>query len=123
MFCPLCKAEFRAGFTDCSDCRIPLVPTKQEADATPVTAVWKGGGKQSLEAVLSALQQANVPLVFREHLAVGPAIVASLANTFLRGPKVVHDTIFEVTVLQSDAERATEIVRQVLPPPDEDVAE
>lgn len=25
MFCPKCGAEYRTGFTECSDCRIPLV--------------------------------------------------------------------------------------------------
>jgi hypothetical protein len=35
MFCPKCKAEYREGFTMCSDCSIPLVaelsPEKEEA--------------------------------------------------------------------------------------------
>jgi hypothetical protein len=26
MFCPKCRAEYREGFTSCSDCHIPLVP-------------------------------------------------------------------------------------------------
>ncbi len=25
MFCPKCSAEYRAGFTECADCRVPLV--------------------------------------------------------------------------------------------------
>jgi hypothetical protein len=25
MFCPKCKSEYRAGFTRCSDCSVPLV--------------------------------------------------------------------------------------------------
>ena len=25
MFCPKCKAEYREGFTECSDCKVPLV--------------------------------------------------------------------------------------------------
>lgn len=25
MFCPVCKAEYRQGFTECSDCQTPLV--------------------------------------------------------------------------------------------------
>ncbi len=26
MFCPICKSEYREGFTICKDCRVPLVP-------------------------------------------------------------------------------------------------
>ena len=25
MFCPKCRAEYRPGFSECSDCRVPLV--------------------------------------------------------------------------------------------------
>jgi hypothetical protein len=31
MFCPKCKAEYREGFTSCSDCNIPLVPELEPA--------------------------------------------------------------------------------------------
>ena len=27
MFCPMCKAEYRPGFTTCSDCEVDLVET------------------------------------------------------------------------------------------------
>jgi hypothetical protein len=44
MFCPQCKAEFRSGFTRCSDCDIELVDaplvdktdSEQAPDAAPV---------------------------------------------------------------------------------------
>jgi hypothetical protein len=26
MFCPKCRAEYRVWFTECADCKIPLVP-------------------------------------------------------------------------------------------------
>jgi hypothetical protein len=25
MFCPSCQAEYREGFTECADCRVPLL--------------------------------------------------------------------------------------------------
>jgi hypothetical protein len=26
MYCPQCRVEYREGFTECSDCNVPLVP-------------------------------------------------------------------------------------------------
>jgi hypothetical protein len=34
MFCPKCRAEYRPGFTECSDCKVPLVV---ELPAEPAT--------------------------------------------------------------------------------------
>src|SRR5437879_12973077 len=31
MFCPLCRAEYRDGFTQCSDCHVGLVRSAEEA--------------------------------------------------------------------------------------------
>jgi hypothetical protein len=33
MFCPLCQAEYRDGFTECSDCRAQLVASPQSVQA------------------------------------------------------------------------------------------
>ena len=32
MFCPVCKAEYRPGFTRCADCDVPLVSTLPDAE-------------------------------------------------------------------------------------------
>ncbi len=106
VFCPLCKAEFRDGFTQCSDCHIPLVATKQEADRQVVTRVWNGGDKSEFESVLTALRQAEIPLKFREHLNVRPAVRSGLLYALFARSNHTHDTEFEVQVLGCDAERA-----------------
>jgi hypothetical protein len=36
MFCPECRAEYRRGFTRCSDCDIPLVATLPREDEVGV---------------------------------------------------------------------------------------
>ena len=36
MFCPECRAEYRRGFTRCSDCNIPLVSTLPREDEVMV---------------------------------------------------------------------------------------
>ncbi|HET9219333.1 MAG TPA: DUF2007 domain-containing protein [Terriglobia bacterium] len=43
MFCPQCKAEYRRGFTRCSDCNVPLVSVL-EKDPAPVEDVTTGTG-------------------------------------------------------------------------------
>lgn len=119
MFCPLCKSEFRDGFTQCSDCHIPLVLTRQEAGDTAVVRVWKGGNRSEFESVLAAIQDAAIPLVVRERLnALNAARTTFLAMMWYR--RQTSNTEFEITVLQSDAERAAEAVRQALAPEEDD---
>ena len=42
MFCPKCGAEYRPGFTECYDCRLPLVeqPLKAERPSPSLPAGW-----------------------------------------------------------------------------------
>lgn len=35
-FCPNCKNEYREGFTECYDCKIPLVDSLEEAEAAQI---------------------------------------------------------------------------------------
>lgn len=111
MFCPLCKAEYRDGFDQCSDCRLRLVATKEEAERQTVTPVWRGG-KSELESVLSALQQAGIPSIFRERLNVGFAVRSSLLGLAVGRRNDPNDTEFEVQVLGGDAERAQLAISQ-----------
>jgi hypothetical protein len=119
VFCPLCKAEFRDGFAQCSDCRIALVATKEEAERQTVAIVWKGG-KSELEPVLSALQQAEIGLHFREHLNVKSAVRSGLFSPVLGRVNQGHDTEFEVRVLGRDAERARLAIHQALDETEDD---
>lgn len=63
MFCPLCQAEYREGFTECADCGARLVDSL-ESDAVrsnPPRAVWKSGGGGNREAVEVALRERGIP--------------------------------------------------------------
>ena len=119
MFCPLCKAEFRDGFAKCSDCHVILVATKEEAERQTVAIIWKGG-KSELEPVLSALQQAEIPVHFREHLNVRAAVRSALLSPVIGRVNQGHDTEFEVRVLGKDAERAQCAVHQALDETEDD---
>jgi hypothetical protein len=82
--------------------------------------VWKGGDKSEFESVLTALQQAEIPLQFREHLNIRPAVRAGLLYALSARQNKTHDTEFEVRVLGSDAERAQLAVHQALDETEDD---
>lgn len=82
MFCPVCKAEYRSGFTRCSDCDVALVDTLGAANASKAaltdpeeqldtSLVWSGSDPQTFSAVRDALDWAKI-LHFARTQALGP---------------------------------------------------
>lgn len=73
MFCPVCKYEFRRGFTHCNQCDVDLVetlPAEEEIDHTPPataaqmdhpTLLWSGANGGIFSALTGALDEAGVP--------------------------------------------------------------
>jgi len=73
MFCPVCKYEFRRGFTHCNDCDVDLVdalPSEADVDhklRTPAdemaqpTLLWKGANGGTFSAITAALDTARIP--------------------------------------------------------------
>jgi hypothetical protein len=76
MFCPVCKYEFRRGFTHCNTCDVDLVdalPPEEEIDhAAPASSapprqldrpvlLWSGGSGGFYSALTLALDGAHVP--------------------------------------------------------------
>ncbi len=73
MFCPVCKYEYRRGFTRCNDCDVDLVdalPSEEEVDhklRTPAdemaqpTLLWKGASGGTFSAITAALDAAKIP--------------------------------------------------------------
>jgi hypothetical protein len=72
MFCPVCKLEYRPGFTRCNDCDVPLVASlddaavhtnapgpAQEPDAPEL--LWTGTDSGISGAIAEALDAANIP--------------------------------------------------------------
>ena len=62
MFCPFCKAEYRAGISRCSDCSLNLVETIPHDDSDPnfMVLLWNGESLSFLEAVCKELDKAAV---------------------------------------------------------------
>jgi hypothetical protein len=63
MFCPVCKAEYRLGFTHCSDCDVDLVENLADASpeqAEPVALLWTGTDSGLQGAICDALDKADI---------------------------------------------------------------
>jgi hypothetical protein len=73
MFCPVCKYEFRRGFTRCNTCDVDLVetlPNEEEVDHSPPptaaqmdhpTLLWSGANGGVFSALTAALDEAQIP--------------------------------------------------------------
>jgi hypothetical protein len=68
MFCPECRAEYRDGFTRCSDCDVDLVERLPEnGDANErvfpgeMREVWTGEEQNQCVSICSQLRQAEIP--------------------------------------------------------------
>jgi len=112
MFCPLCNAEYRDGFTQGSDCKLALVHSIEEARSQNVS-VWKGDSERKLDTVLDALSAESIPYHYREGLSPVPKLVFSRVPVRPR-----FDT--EVWVLQKDFVRAEAAIRNLDRDPDPD---
>ncbi|HKS82128.1 MAG TPA: hypothetical protein VJR23_11555 [Candidatus Acidoferrales bacterium] len=69
MFCPVCKAEYRLGFTECSDCGVPLVenlddppaPSGEPAGQESGELLWTGTQTRLFSEICRALDDAHLP--------------------------------------------------------------
>jgi hypothetical protein len=105
MFCPLCKAEYRQGFSTCSDCRIPLVGTEDEARHTDVDQLWKGDEHSQFDRVIAALNDAGIPFQSKEMLRPRVKLKFSSIPLSLRS-----SFQYEIWVLHGDLERANKSI-------------
>lgn len=62
MYCPVCKTEYRAGFTKCADCHVTLM-TELPKQRTPsaYAVLWKGENVDFAARVVEQLQAAQIP--------------------------------------------------------------
>ena len=99
-FCPTCRAEYRAGFTECADCHVPLVETLKAPEAPPgdLVAVYQGPVIQA--EVLGRLLESE-----------GILADVSASETGIMAPHTVNAAgVIRVMVAQRDAERARAVI-------------
>ena len=71
MYCPLCGAEYRPGFTVCSDCQVALVPdpprdgsataSNDNSDEKSFALVWSGNDSRLHAEICQALDREKIP--------------------------------------------------------------
>src|SRR5690242_11370387 len=113
MFCPLCNAEYRAGFTRCSDCDVDLVEAVTEipANALPkgnLVLLWAGDDLSLHAALLEELKAAGFPYFDRPISAYSRR---AFPNRFPSSGTPLFG--FEVAVLSSDLEMAKAILEKL----------
>jgi hypothetical protein len=108
MFCPECAAEYREGFTECSDCGVALVatlePTRREQLAEGLTAVMETIDSEELATVVDRLEKAEVPYVIEAGTA--------LALLDGRNEELPHHWQARLSVATALLERAERVVQQ-----------
>jgi hypothetical protein len=101
MFCPLCQSEFRDGITECSDCHVQLVDSRERAQSSS-ELLWKARWQTSLDKILAELDAQSIPSYFKEIVNTTPQF--SFLGIRLTPRKDTFE--YEVWVFRSDRERA-----------------
>src|SRR6266849_6614463 len=104
MFCPLCKAEYRQGFSNCSDCYIPPFATQAEAAVVEVDRLWTGDDRKEFESILDALLDAGMPFRSRESLKSQPRPWISIFVCRFMKPRSTFE--YAIDVFRRDRDRA-----------------
>lgn len=121
MFCPLCKAEYRQGYTRCKDCDVELVPQLNSRSAAPraeyesAVLLWRGGDPATFAALIGTLREAHIPLF--DSLSHNPGVATSSP---FPSPYDAASS-FEVRVRPSDRKRAEHILDALLDQEPEDL--
>ena len=101
-YCPLCGAEYRAGYDSCANCAAPLVSSLDAAGVlnNPARLLWIGKDSQEFDEVAGALREAAIPIN-----AVGGR--EGIVGALLKPESKIY-------VLQADLDRALELAGHVI---------
>lgn len=109
MFCPVCKAEYRPGFTHCSDCDVDLVNSLEALPTNAVapeqlnepTLLWTGTSGEAQAALCIALKTVRIPCLQKEtDVGIIPGLARPVYAVLVRrrdleGAKLVLERVAE----------------------------
>jgi uncharacterized Zn ribbon protein len=104
-YCPICKAEYRMEFNDCSVCFAELVTTREQAEAVRVVVLWEGTNLSKFDAIVKILRERDVPNRTKRGTEVKKDYV--LFDNLIS--RIVHfrkRMSWQVVVLEADYQRA-----------------
>jgi hypothetical protein len=123
MICPQCKAEYRQGFTECSDCHVSLVASLPPGDdlnpvpSGPLVPLWEGEDLALHASLLEELDAVGIRY-FSQPMGTSPGL--RRGYTFPIQPMVRFG--HQVSVLSSNLASARRIVEKLLAERPEDLA-
>jgi hypothetical protein len=117
MFCPQCRAEYRPGFTHCTDCDVDLVEalpaSETEVSKTlpsgSLEILWEGDDLALFESLLDRLEDAGIRH-FDQPLSIYPGV--RRRDNFPVQPLMRFG--YQVAVLSSDLVSARQILERLL---------
>ena len=113
MYCPLCKAEYRAGFDRCSDCHVGLVATRELSEAAKVVLVWEGSNNSLFNDIVAALGDANVPNYARSGAKSERTVwdLVPYVGFFRKAQRMHEQNMWRVFVFETDYPKAQQIIK------------
>lgn len=76
-WCPICRTEYRRGFEQCSDCRVPLVeeleqfPVKKGQQIDDWSFLLETNNEYEVEVIVSLLAANSIPVLRKDQGAGG----------------------------------------------------
>ncbi|MEA3296949.1 MAG: DUF2007 domain-containing protein [candidate division Zixibacteria bacterium] len=113
MFCPKCRAEYREGYTYCSDCEVALVaelppePT-HDVEYVDLVTVFKAGDPVLTTLAKTILEEADIYFFAKGE---GPMGLFGAGRSGLGFGPFVND--IEIQVAQHDAEEAIHLLQEL----------
>jgi hypothetical protein len=114
MFCPNCHAEFREGFTHCSECNVPLVaalPPEEVPEELEVVLTTSDG--PTMVVAKSILDGADIPYITR-----GEEVLGIFPGLQIGSSEIQSGDIAGLLVPKDRAEEAREMLKEVDLPPE-----